>query len=193
MAQRISRAKQTHQVRRRPISSAARRRAGGAVAGRPPCPVPDLQRGLHGKLRPGPAAGRADDRGDPSRPRRPPTAARRRRGRGVARAHAADRRPPIGPDRPDGRLVPLAEQDRSRWDRTAIREGVALVTDTLARAPLGPYQVQAAIAAIHDEAARAEDTDWAPDRRPVRVAGATSPEPDGHAEPGRRRRDGRRP
>jgi RNA polymerase sigma factor (sigma-70 family) len=62
--------------------------------------------------------------------------------------------------RPDGSLVPLAEQDRSRWDAGAIAEGVALVTGTLARAPLGPYQLQAAIAAVHDEAARAEDTDW---------------------------------
>jgi RNA polymerase sigma factor (sigma-70 family) len=62
--------------------------------------------------------------------------------------------------RPDGALVPLAEQDRSRWDRAAITEGVALVTDTLARAPVGPYQLQAAIAAVHDEAARFEDTDW---------------------------------
>jgi RNA polymerase sigma factor (sigma-70 family) len=62
--------------------------------------------------------------------------------------------------RPDGSLVPLAEQDRSRWDAGAIAEGVALVTRTLARAPLGPYQLQAAIAAVHDEAARAEDTDW---------------------------------
>ena len=61
---------------------------------------------------------------------------------------------------PDGSLVPLASQDRSRWDAAAIAEGVALITDTLARAPIGPYQVQAAIAAVHDEAARAEDTDW---------------------------------
>ena len=61
---------------------------------------------------------------------------------------------------PDGSLVPLAEQDRSRWDAAAIAEGVALVTASLARAPVGPYQVQAAIAAVHDEAARAADTDW---------------------------------
>ena len=60
----------------------------------------------------------------------------------------------------DGTPVPLAEQDRSRWDRAAIAEGVRLVTDTLARGQAGPYQVQAAIAALHDEAARAEDTDW---------------------------------
>jgi len=61
----------------------------------------------------------------------------------------------------DGALVPLADQDRARWDRKAIEEGVALVSRTLATAPLGPYQVQAAIAAVHDEAATTDDTDWA--------------------------------
>jgi RNA polymerase sigma factor (sigma-70 family) len=61
---------------------------------------------------------------------------------------------------PDGSLVPLAEQDRSAWDTAAIAEGIALITETLATAPVGPYQLQAAIAAVHDEAARAEDTDW---------------------------------
>ncbi|HEX3427190.1 MAG TPA: DUF6596 domain-containing protein [Candidatus Limnocylindrales bacterium] len=60
----------------------------------------------------------------------------------------------------DGRLVPLAEQDRARWDRGAIREGVGLISESLAGTRLGPYQVQAAIAAVHDEASRAEDTDW---------------------------------
>jgi RNA polymerase sigma factor (sigma-70 family) len=61
---------------------------------------------------------------------------------------------------PDGALVPLAEQDRGRWDAQAIAEGVALITQALASAPVGPYQLQAAIAAVHDEAARFEDTDW---------------------------------
>ena len=61
---------------------------------------------------------------------------------------------------PDGTLVPLAEQDRSLWDADRIAEGVALVTTALTREPIGPYQLQAAIAAVHDEAARAEDTDW---------------------------------
>ncbi|MEV8440658.1 sigma-70 family RNA polymerase sigma factor [Actinosynnema sp. NPDC051121] len=61
---------------------------------------------------------------------------------------------------PDGVLVPLAEQDRSRWDRAAIAEGTGLVTRSLAAHPVGPYQVQAAIAAVHSEAATAEDTDW---------------------------------
>lgn len=62
--------------------------------------------------------------------------------------------------RPDGALVPLAEQDRSRWNSDAIKEGIALVTATLPRATPGPYQVQAAIAAVHDEAPTASDTDW---------------------------------
>jgi predicted RNA polymerase sigma factor len=61
---------------------------------------------------------------------------------------------------PAGDLIPLAEQDRSLWDRDAIGEGVELVTRTLASARLGPYQVQAAIAAVHDEAPTADDTDW---------------------------------
>jgi RNA polymerase sigma factor (sigma-70 family) len=62
--------------------------------------------------------------------------------------------------RPDGALVPLAEQDRRLWDRDSIAEGIALITRTLEHCPIGPYQVQAAIAAVHDEAERAEDTDW---------------------------------
>jgi predicted RNA polymerase sigma factor len=62
--------------------------------------------------------------------------------------------------RDGGALVPLAEQDRSLWDARAIAEGVDLITETLATAPIGPYQLQAAIAAVHDEAARAADTDW---------------------------------
>ncbi|NEE02409.1 sigma-70 family RNA polymerase sigma factor [Phytoactinopolyspora halotolerans] len=61
---------------------------------------------------------------------------------------------------PDGGLVPLAEQDRSRWDQRSIKEGVDLITDALARSPIGPYQVQASIAALHAEAERAQDTDW---------------------------------
>ncbi|MEU8801840.1 DUF6596 domain-containing protein [Spirillospora sp. NPDC048819] len=61
---------------------------------------------------------------------------------------------------PDGSLVPLAEQDRARWDRASIEEGTRLITGALARARLGPYQAQAAIAAVHAEAARARDTDW---------------------------------
>jgi RNA polymerase sigma factor (sigma-70 family) len=61
---------------------------------------------------------------------------------------------------PDGELVPMASQDRSRWDADAIAEGVALLTGALPRGPTGPYQLQAAIAAVHDEAPSAEATDW---------------------------------
>jgi predicted RNA polymerase sigma factor len=60
----------------------------------------------------------------------------------------------------DGSLVPLAEQRRERWNAAQIEEGVALITRTLGRGPVGPYQLQAAIAAVHDEAPSAEETDW---------------------------------
>jgi RNA polymerase sigma factor (sigma-70 family) len=62
--------------------------------------------------------------------------------------------------RADGALVPLDEQDRSRWDHALIAEGVALLTGVLGQVSLGPYQLQAAIAAVHDEAPSAADTDW---------------------------------
>jgi RNA polymerase sigma factor (sigma-70 family) len=61
---------------------------------------------------------------------------------------------------PHGELIPLDEQDRTLWNRELIAEGVALVSGALSRGPVGPYQLQAAVAAVHDEAARAEDTDW---------------------------------
>jgi RNA polymerase sigma factor (sigma-70 family) len=61
---------------------------------------------------------------------------------------------------PDGELVTLAEQDRARWNRAYIEEGVALVEAALPRGTTGPYQLQAAIAALHDEAMTAADTDW---------------------------------
>jgi predicted RNA polymerase sigma factor len=62
--------------------------------------------------------------------------------------------------RADGALIPLADQDRSRWNIGVIAEGTELITSTLQTAAIGPYQLQAAIAAVHDEAARAADTDW---------------------------------
>jgi len=61
---------------------------------------------------------------------------------------------------PSGMPIPLSEQDRSLWDGSLIAEGSSLLTETLTSAPIGPYQLQAAIAALHDEARRAEDTDW---------------------------------
>jgi len=61
---------------------------------------------------------------------------------------------------PDGELVPMAEQDRRLWDRDAVDEGVGLISAALPRGPTGPYQLQAAIAAVHDEAPSAGATDW---------------------------------
>jgi RNA polymerase sigma factor (sigma-70 family) len=60
----------------------------------------------------------------------------------------------------DGELIPLTKQDRTLWDQEEIREGVALISATLSSGSVGAYQLQAAIAAVHDEAARAEDIDW---------------------------------
>jgi RNA polymerase sigma factor (sigma-70 family) len=59
-----------------------------------------------------------------------------------------------------GELVPLAEQDRSRWDRALVAEGVALITDALLRGQVGEYQLEASIAAVHDQAPRFEVTNW---------------------------------
>jgi RNA polymerase sigma factor (sigma-70 family) len=59
-----------------------------------------------------------------------------------------------------GELIPLAEQDRTLWNRDYITEGVALAIEAFSTPPLGEYQLQAAIAALHDEVDRAEDTDW---------------------------------
>jgi RNA polymerase sigma factor (sigma-70 family) len=61
---------------------------------------------------------------------------------------------------PDGTLVPLAEQRRELWNADQIEEGIALLTRTLGRSSAGPYQLQAAIAAVHDEAPSADETDW---------------------------------
>jgi predicted RNA polymerase sigma factor len=57
-------------------------------------------------------------------------------------------------------LIPLAEQDRTLWDQAAIAEGIAMITSALSSGSIGAYQLQAAIAAVHDAALRAEDTDW---------------------------------
>jgi len=61
---------------------------------------------------------------------------------------------------PDGELISLKQQDRTLWDRDAIAEGITLVTGALSKGTIGAYQLQAAIAAVHDEADRAQDTDW---------------------------------
>ena len=92
--------------------------------------------------------------------------------------------------RADGSLVPLAEQDRERWNANYIEEGVALVTDALARTPLGPYQLQAAIAAVHDEAAQRRGHRLAPDPRPLRATRAHLAQSDGHPQSRRGGGDG---
>ncbi|MFY9727666.1 MAG: sigma-70 family RNA polymerase sigma factor [Bryobacteraceae bacterium] len=61
---------------------------------------------------------------------------------------------------PDEELIPMNKQDRTLWDRAEIAEGTVLLTAALSKGSVGLYQLQAAVAAIHDEAARAEDTDW---------------------------------
>jgi predicted RNA polymerase sigma factor len=68
------------------------------------------------------------------------------------------RRPARTDDR--GELIPLAEQDRTLWDRELIAEGAALIADAWSHGAVGEYQVQAAVAAVHDQASRAQDTDW---------------------------------
>lgn len=61
---------------------------------------------------------------------------------------------------PEGELIPLTKQNRTLWDQDELSEGIALLTAALSKGSVGAYQLQAAIAAVHDEAARAEDTDW---------------------------------
>jgi RNA polymerase sigma factor (sigma-70 family) len=79
--------------------------------------------------------------------------------------------------RPDGGLVPLAEQDRSRWDKAAIAEGVEIITGALTSTRIGPFQLQAAIAAIHAEAPRPELTDWPQIKELYALLDALAPSP----------------
>ncbi|MFJ4262562.1 RNA polymerase sigma factor [Paenarthrobacter nicotinovorans] len=77
----------------------------------------------------------------------------------------------------DGTPVPLAEQDRDLWNRAQIDEGIALLSSVLGRGAAGPYQLQAAIAAVHAEAASNEDTDWPQILALYTVLGAVAPSP----------------
>jgi predicted RNA polymerase sigma factor len=61
---------------------------------------------------------------------------------------------------PAGELIPLDEQDRTRWDTALIHEGIVLVSSAMAKGRIGPYQLQAAIAALHDQAPSTDATDW---------------------------------
>jgi predicted RNA polymerase sigma factor len=78
---------------------------------------------------------------------------------------------------PDGMLVPLAEQDRTRWSADVAEEGLALITRAMATFPPGPYQLQAAIAAVHMEAASAAETDWPQIAALYRILEGLSPNP----------------
>jgi RNA polymerase sigma factor (sigma-70 family) len=77
----------------------------------------------------------------------------------------------------DGALIPLAQQDRGHWDQAAIAEGIALVEAALPLGPVGPYQLQAAIAAVHAEATAAELTDWAQIETLYRMLSDLTPSP----------------
>ncbi len=116
------------------------------------------------------------------------------RGRRAARVDAAHRRPPRRPHRrATASIVPLAEQDREPLERRRDRRGRALLTRTLGTGPVGPYQIQAAIAAVHDEAADRRGHRLAADPRPVRRARPGRAGPGGHAQPRRRAGHGARP
>ena len=161
MAQRLVRAKAkiragAHSVpraRRRGSSGAARRRAGGRL--------PRVQRRLRGQLGRRADPARAVRGGDPARRGCSSSCCPARR---EARALLAlmlltDARRDARVDAA-GEMVLLEEQDRSRWDRGEIREGLALVEAALRAGPPGAYALQAAIAGVHARAARAEETDW---------------------------------
>jgi len=82
------------------------------------------------------------------------------RSRGIAGTDAVDRCGRTERTGANGELIPLTKQDQAPWDQKQIGEGIALLTAALSKGSVGPYQLQAAIADLHDEAACAEDTDW---------------------------------
>ena len=92
-----------------------------------------------------------------------------------------------------GELVPLAEQDRALWDRGRIVEGTALLDGVVGKGPVGEYQLQAAIAAVHDRALHADETDWPQILALYGLLEGMTGQSHRHAQPRRRGRDGRRP
>ena len=142
-----------------------------------------------GTLRRGDPAGTGAGRAAGARARRPRRSRRRVGLLALMLLHHARRRARVDAE---GDAVLLEEQDRGLWDRAEIAEGVALLDRALALRRAGPYQIQAAIAALHDEAASAADDGLAADRRALRHAGAPDALAGGRAEPRRGRGDGRR-
>ena len=179
MAKRISRAKQRIRDAGARFELPAQPRARRAAQRGPARAVPDLQRGLHDQLGPGAAPHRPDHRGDPAHPAAAPPAPRRGRGRRAARADAAHRRPPRGPHRRRRAIVPSPSSDATCGTPLRSPKGWPCCTATLGTGPVGPYQLQAAIAALHDEAASAEADRLAADPRAVR--GARPPSPPGRS------------
>ena len=120
-------------------------------------------------------------------------AARRARGRRVAGADAADAGPAAGARRAGGHARAARRAGPLAVGSGLVAEGVALISATLAVGRVGPFQLQAAIAAVHDEAASAEATDWLQILGALRPPGADRAEPGRDAQPRRRRGDGARP
>jgi RNA polymerase sigma factor (sigma-70 family) len=94
---------------------------------------------------------------------------------------------------PGGEIVPLADQDRSRWDHQLIADGVALAVQAMSEGPAGDYQIQAAIAALHDEAVSAADTDWPQILALYGILERLTGKSHSHPQQGSRCRDGARP
>ena len=194
MAQRISRAKAHDQGGRRdrspcprPTGCAERLRV------RVPRAVPDLQRGLRPQRRHRAGVRRPLGRGHPPGPLLRATAPDRPRGDRAARADAAHRRAPR-------QHAPAPQASWSRWPNRTARAGTGRSSPKACSSPPTPSATerwastrsQAAIAALHDEAPRHEDDGLAPNPRPLPRARAHGRQPDGHAQPRRRRRHGRR-
>ena len=193
MAQRISRAKATVKASNEPFALPSADERGDRLRSVLHVLYLLFNEGYATQQRSRPRAHRPLRRSHPARPRRARRAARRPRGDRPRSRSCCSPTPAARPaPTADGELVPLAEQDRSLWDRDLIAEGVALITEALRRGQVGEYQVQAAIAAVHDQAPRYDDTNWSEIARALRTARAHDRQSDGDAQPCGRHRHGPR-
>ena len=165
MAQRISRAQGPAARGRRAVRRAAAGRAARARRGGGARAVPGLHRGAHRDRGCRPHRRLAGRGGDPAHPAAARPAAGRSRGGRAARADAAHRRPAAGPPRRGGGAGPARRAGPLPLGPRPIAEGVALVEGALPHGPVGPYQLQAAIAAVHAEAAAPRPTPTGPRSR----------------------------